>query len=281
MMANTDSKDEWPRSRGVVTGLAAYLALLFTWYWLSVSIQQEAAVSFTPPMPQPVVAEPAPDFSAISNIGQRKQAFFDYLLPLIHANNRHIQAQCEAVQDLYREWRRGLPLPPRAIEWLAALAKSYRLDGLPGRDEDWQTLLKRVDEVPASLVLAQAANESAWGTSRFARKANNYFGQWCFTPGCGLVPRRRESGASHEVARFDHAAASVSSYMRNLNSHPAFDRFRELRWQLRRQGSPLEGHRLAEGLVKYSQRGEDYVKELQTMIRYNRLDQYDQEPGDA
>lgn len=133
----------------------------------------------------------------------------------------------------------------------------------------WTRLLRRVDVIPVKLVLAQAANESAWGTSRFAREGNNLFGQWCFTKGCGMVPIRRAEGASHEVALFTTPAASVRAYMLNLNSGGAYEHFRKIRIGLKRMNKPQSAIVLAAGLEKYSERGRDYVRSIRDMIRGN------------
>jgi len=146
--------------------------------------------------------------------------------------------------------------------------KYYRLKqhdaGIP-----WHQLLKRVDTVPMKLVLSQAANESAWGTSRFARQANNLFGQWCFTKGCGIVPSRRNAGATHEVAAFTSPQLSVRSYMHNINTGRVYQDLRNIRAQQRAQGKTATALQLAEGLSKYSERGQAYVKEIKSMISYN------------
>jgi Bax protein len=131
-------------------------------------------------------------------------------------------------------------------------------------------ILDRVDEIPTALVLIQAANESAWGNSRFARQANNYFGQWRFTKGCGLVPLRRNAGAKHEVQYFTSAELSVRAYIHNLNTSPSYKMLRNLRHFLRRQGKPLDAEFLAIGLKDYSERGMDYVRIIQGMIRSNK-----------
>ena len=136
-------------------------------------------------------------------------------------------------------------------------------------------LIRRVDVIPTSLVLAQAANESAWGTSRFAREGNNIFGQWCFDEGCGLVPNRRGEDASHEVRAFASVEAAVRAYFRNLNTHPSYEDLRTLRASMRMQGLPLNSMVLARGLTRYSERGMDYVLELQDMIRINELRERD------
>ena len=109
-------------------------------------------------------------------------------------------------------------------------------------------MLKRVDITPLLLVLAQSANESNWGQSRFARQGNNMFGQWCFRKGCGLVPNRRESGKQHEVAAFETVNASVRSYLNNINSSRAYGRLRDLRQRARRRGERPTAEDLAAGL---------------------------------
>ena len=138
-----------------------------------------------------------------------------------------------------------------------------------------QQLLLRVDKVPASLALSQAAIESAWGTSRFAVKGNNLFGQWCYKKGCGLVPLRRNAGSNHEVAKFASVANSVNAYMRNINTHRAYADLRANRAQLRQAEQDVTGHLLAENLMFYSELREVYVHEVQAVIRINKLAQYD------
>lgn len=136
-------------------------------------------------------------------------------------------------------------------------------------------LLRRVDIVPPSLALAQAANESAWGTSRFAREGNNLFGQWCYTPGCGLVPMRRELGGRHEVKRFDWPYDSVASYVHNLNTHPAYRGFRQTRESLQDESQTLSGLALLDGLRSYSERGPEYLTAIRNIIVKNDLQSRD------
>ena len=137
-------------------------------------------------------------------------------------------------------------------------------------EAQFRQLLRRVDIIPADLVLVQAANESAWGISRFAQQGFNFYGLWCFRTGCGFVPRQRERGAAHEVAKFKSLAHATYTYMRNLNRHPAYKHLRDIRNQLRLHQKPITGMALSEGLIQYSERGEDYIEELQQMIRFNR-----------
>ncbi|WP_019895277.1 glucosaminidase domain-containing protein [Hydrogenovibrio halophilus] len=215
-----------------------------------------------------------PDFSSFDAGPPRKQAFFEYFAPLIHQANQSIQTKRERLKTLIDQ----NSLPEKDQAWLKTQAELFGLEVSgrfdPDRSENQKALLTRIDTIPTSLALAQAANESAWGTSRFARKAHNYFGQWCYQPGCGLVPEQRISGADHEVRAFDHPYESVKSYLHNLNSHSAYADLRRIRAQLRNANQPVTGVALAEGLLHYSERREAYVEELRSMIRYNELSRF-------
>jgi Bax protein len=119
-------------------------------------------------------------------------------------------------------------------------------------------------------VLIQAANETGWGNSRFAREGLNFFGQWCFRKGCGLVPQSRSDGLSHEVAVFKTVEDSVASYMRNLNSNAAYSLFRSIRADMRAENQEPSADKLVYGLVNYSERQEAYIDELLEMLRQNQ-----------
>ncbi|MGB0895578.1 MAG: glucosaminidase domain-containing protein, partial [Parashewanella sp.] len=153
---------------------------------------------------------------------------------------------------------------------LQKLAQKYQYKLIAIDDKLLNALLKRVDEIPVSLVLIQAANETGWGTSRFAREGLNFFGEWCFTSGCGLVPNSRTSGKTHEVEVFDSVADSVASYMLNLNSNSAYSLLRSIRFQLRQQGMQPTAEELVYGLVNYSERKDAYIDELLEMLRHNK-----------
>jgi Bax protein len=205
----------------------------------------------------------------------RKQAFFDFMTPLVHRANDAVLEKRHRLQSII------LKNDPSQNDqaWLKAQADLYGVEPFDfNQAADRTALLKRIDKVPTALALAQGANESAWGTSRFARQANNYFGQWCFTEGCGLVPKQRSKGAIHEVRAFKHPYDSVVSYIHNLNSHSTYAKLRSIRAKTRADNQPLTGLEMAEGLVNYSARKHEYVKELQSMIRYNKLTQYNQKP---
>jgi Bax protein len=167
------------------------------------------------------------------------------------------------------------PLNNADQNFIEELAGYYKVDIDQPNKAVFNKLLLRVDEVPASLALAQAAMESAWGTSRFAVQANNLFGQWCYQEGCGLVPLRRNPGSKHEVAKFESVSDAIRSYLRNINTHRAYSGLREHRSGLLNQGNRVSGHLLAGNLIEYSELREAYVHEIQAIIRINKLDQYD------
>ena len=208
-----------------------------------------------------------PDFAAIENVQARKTAFFEYLQPIAAKVNTSILEDRSRLLDIAESkdskswWDR---------RFLKRLAERYDVD-----PSDMQTLLRRVDVVPVSLLLAQAANESNWGRSRFATQGKALFGQWCFTPGCGMVPRGRPVGQTYEVRSFSTYRDSVKAYVHNLNTGDAYRELRLIREQKRKRLSGPKGAELAEGLIRYSTRGEEYVEEIQSMIRFNKLDRFD------
>jgi Bax protein len=221
----------------------------------------------------------APEFSEIRHAPDRKQAFYDFMVPMINAANEEVRKERRWVGQLAMRLLEGGVLIDEERADLTRIERRYRLrDQSDLSDaERLGELLKRVDTVPASLVVAQAAKESGWGTSRFATEANNYFGIWCFYEGCGVTPLRRKVGLSHEVATFPDVNQSVRYYVRTLNTHSAYEGFREMRAEGRLNNQPVSGERLANGLERYSERGFAYVEEIQSLIRYNNLARFNAE----
>jgi Bax protein len=211
------------------------------------------------------VAGGIPDLRNEKDVKTKKRKFFNALRPMVIAENKRISAQRNLLENLQQK----SDYSDAEQKQLNVLLESYRLEQGKDKSIPWQALMKRVDQVPLELVLSQAANESAWGTSRFARQANNLFGQWCFSKGCGLVPSRRNAGTTHEVASFKSAQASVRSYLRNLNTGRVYADLRTIRAEKRTQGQSATASELAGGLSKYSERGQEYVKEIRSMIKYN------------
>ncbi|ROO75597.1 Bax protein [Vibrio crassostreae] len=221
------------------------------------------------------VSSSTPNFAAIEDVNEKKDTFFSFLRPSINIENKRITKERAFLTKLSES---GLnKIDSEDASYAKRLGKLYSLP-VPseGLDLAWLTeMLNRVNVLPEALVLTQAANESAWGTSRFATKANNYFGHWCYTKGCGLVPLQRNEGSSHEVATFSSSQESVHRYFMNLNRNRAYADLRAIRAKLAAQGDDLltteTATELTNGLLKYSERGSDYVTDLQAMIRHNEL----------
>lgn len=201
-------------------------------------------------------------------VKQKKQIFFRLMAPLVLISNEKILAEREIVKSA--------SLSSNA---LLAIAKKYRvIKGSTSSltDEQRQQLLQQVDIMPPSLALAQAAEESGWGTSRFTEEGNAFFGQWDFS-GKGMTPKqqRKELG-NYGLARFDSPLGSVEGYMFNINITGAYKKLRVLRAKLRQENKAITGLELAGTLDKYSERGQAYIDGLRSMIRYNKLEDVDE-----
>lgn len=221
-------------------------------------------------------ASAVPDFADIGDVEVRKEAFFSFLQPHIDRVNGEILTLRTELERLQGRVRSGVGLTRQERAFISHYTREYEVEPeQPFGESHLETLLRRVDIIPSSLVLAQAANESAWGTSRFAVEGNNFFGQWCFSDGCGLVPTARPSDADHEVRMFSSPVASVRAYFHNLNTFTSYRELREIRARLRARGRPIDGISLSRGLQNYSERGQEYIEELQSMILFNNLQERD------
>ena len=222
------------------------------------------------PVPRLRLVKLPRDLPEMLDVSERKTVFLSLVLPLILEANAHISMERRRLRHAIERRAAGQKLPQEMKDWLAGVAKRYK--GSPDRLDE---LLLRVDTVPPSLVLAQAAAESGWGTSRFAIEGNAIFGQWTTTRGKGLVPLGRPEGETYKVRSFDRLIDSVNAYMRNLNTHRSYRGFRKLRAEMRDTGRPLDGAKLAGRLQRYSETGQEYVDLLRDIIRKNRLSPLD------
>lgn len=247
---------------------------------LLVAVVITVAPGQRPAPPVPLAVEPIsifPDFGAISNVDVKKQQFFDFLEDYVDSENERMLSLREDLLPLAEMSQNDIAFSEREAKWVLDVAETYNLDSENAPDSELlNELMLRVDVLPPSLVLAQAANESAWGTSRFALEGNNLFGQWCFEEGCGIVPRRRSSGATHEVKSFDSVARAVSAYFTNINTNQSYEYLRELRADMREEDQQIDSMVLSFGLGRYSQRGDHYVDEVQNIIMQNDLHERDE-----
>lgn len=216
------------------------------------------------------------DLAAMSPISAKKRLFFQAVLPIVLQVNEEITIDRWRLERLAARFTRAdTPSPADTIspadrEWLATMADLYGTGPF-----DVEELLNRMDVVPPSLALAQAAEESGWGTSRFARQGNALFGQYTYKSKSGILPARRDADRRHRVRSHDNLLAAVRAYVHNLNSHWAYDDFRRRRAQLRRDGGQISGYVLAGELRSYSERRGAYVEGIRRIIRQNRLGDFD------
>ena len=206
---------------------------------------------------------------------ERKGDFVKVMLPLVLAGNEKILADRQRIEKFARQVQGGGGLYAVNKAWLVQMAAEYGLAGFDPATGDWEELLRRVDAVPPSLALAQAALESGWGTSRFARQGNAVFGQWSWKPGSGLVPAGRAADAGHEVRRFGQLSESVGAYLHNLNTHAYYAKFRARRADAREAGKTATGVELVKYLGRYSTEGSKYIDEVRGIIEKNLLQEMD------
>jgi len=201
----------------------------------------------------------------IENTKQRKDFFIQIVLPLILKENNNIRLDRKRLFSIINK-SNNTKLEKK---WLD---KKYKQYGVPSKE---LSILKiRMDEIPVSLAIAQAAKETGWGTSRFAQEGNALFGQWTWS-GEGLKPKDADKSKGHKVMKFNVLQASVRAYQRNLNTHSSYKNLRKARAELRDKGLPLDSLLLVKFLNQYAETGEKYVDVLQKIIRQNNLKDFD------
>ncbi|MGA1561760.1 MAG: glucosaminidase domain-containing protein [Gammaproteobacteria bacterium] len=204
-------------------------------------------------------------------LGPKKQ-FIESLAAIVAEENQAVLRERKWLLKLSEQAQ----ISPSDEERLRKAAKLYRVEDPDNAPKLLiRDLLVRVDTVPISLAIAQAALESAWGRSRFAREGKNLFGIWCYEPGCGLVPKRRNKDATHEVTAYPDVSGSVRDYIHSLNSHSAYAMLRELRSTERKNGNPITASSLTPGLTKYSAIGTQYVDRIESIVFANDLERFD------
>ena len=209
------------------------------------------------------------DLADVRIAAQRKDMFVAMILPLVLRENEEIAANRARLLDISARISEDVKLPADDRLWLAAMAERY--DTEPTNVTE---LARRLDIIPPSLALAQAAEESGWGTSRFANEGNALFGQRTYGAD-GMPPASRAGEDSFRVRAYRDLGGAVRSYIHNLNTHAAYAQFRKERAKKRAADQSVTGHAMAETLTRYSERGTDYVKTLQSLMRANRLADFD------
>ena len=215
---------------------------------------------------KPVVLSLLPEeMKMIASSEKRKNLFIQIILPLILEENNRIKLERKKLFSILNKNRNS----NLEKKWLNKKFKQYGV-----LNKDLSTLKIRMDEIPTSLAIAQAAKETGWGTSRFALEGNALFGQWTWS-GEGLKPKDSVGNEGHKVMKFNVLQASVRAYQRNLNTHSTYKNFRKARAELRDLGKPLDSIILAKYLDKYAETGSKYVEVLQKIIKQNDLKDFD------
>ena len=205
------------------------------------------------------------EIKMIENTKRRKEFFIQIVLPLILKENNNIRLDRKMLFTIINK-NNNSKLEKKWLE------KKYKQYGIPSKD--LSTLKIRMDEIPVSLAIAQAAKETGWGTSRFAQEGNALFGQWTWS-GEGLKPKEAAGNEGHKVMKFNVLQASVRAYQRNLNTHSSYKNFRLARAQLRDTGKPLDSILLSQFLENYAETGNEYVEVLKKIIKQNNLKDFD------
>ena len=205
------------------------------------------------------------EIKKIENVKKRKDLFIQIILPLIIKENNYIRLDRKKLFSILNKSKNS----KKQKNWLESKFKQYGV-----KNKDVSTLKVRMDEVPISMVIAQAAKETGWGTSRFALEGNALFGQWTWS-GEGIKPAGADDNTTHKVMKFKVLQASVKAYQRNLNTHSSYKEFRSARAELRDNRKNLDSLVLTKHLDKYAETGKEYVKILQQIIRQNKLTDFD------
>ena len=205
------------------------------------------------------------EIKTIKNTKKRKEFFIQIILPLIIKENNNIKIDRITLFSIINKNNNSVA----EKKWLEKKYKQYGV-----KRGDFSTLKVRMDEIPVSLAIAQAAKETGWGTSRFAQEGNALFGQWTWS-GEGLKPKEAKKEDGHKVMKFNVLQASVRAYQRNLNTHSTYKDFRKARAELRDMGKSLDSIALSIHLNKYAETGSQYVEVLQKIILQNKLRDFD------
>ena len=222
----------------------------------------------------PIIGENwGPARSKEVTVDNKKRLFFRGLAPLVLRANELILIDRERLKAIKSSMDKQKSLDETDQSWIIKLARLYKVDPVEGKitTSVLDALWKKVDIVPVSLALAQAAEESGWVTSRFAAQGNAVYGQWTWGENAIKPEQQRKELGNYGIAAFETLQQSVCAYMLNLNTHNAYASLRGKRAELRKKNEKITGYILAGQLTKYSERGEEYVKGLRSLMEYNRL----------
>lgn len=211
------------------------------------------------------------EYYDISTTKESKKYFFEYFYNLIEKENIKILQEREFVKNYLNSNILNINYSSASFKKLLEIKRKYRIKSLFSKEK----YLRKIDIVPPSMALAQAAVESGWGRSRFIKEANNVFGHWTYNPKIGMMPLQRDEGARHFIRVFKTVQDSISAYMLNLNRNRAYKLFQDKRYEQREKGMIPQGMELSQTMLNYSGIGHNYLEILNDVINKNNLINYD------
>ncbi len=215
----------------------------------------------------------------MKDVRMKKELFLSSLLPPVLKVNEIIRQDRKKLKKMILNITLGMDISEIDYYWLTRKLSQYRVqvndiqDFVTRTGEIFEELLNKMNIIPPELALAQAAQESGWGTSRFAQQGNALYGQWTWGEGCGMVPQQRDEGKTHRMKCFKNIIEAVDSYMLNLNTHRAYKALRHERRAFR-DDQEINVFPLVETLVNYSEEGPEYVEKIKNIIRVNKLSDF-------
>ncbi len=213
-------------------------------------------------IPDTLIRSMPNDIHTIKDVKTRKSVFIRVMLPIILSEQKRIRNNRQTLKLALQSEPGNTTLGDK----LNGLFSEYNIN------ENWdfpkkrKSLLHRFDELPLTLILAQAAIESGWGTSRFTRLGNSLFGEWTYKTNEGIIPKGRDAGKTHRIKTFPSLRDSIASYIKNINRNKAYRELRQLRAEMREKHQALDAKKLASGLQRYSQKGQAYVDTILAIL---------------
>ncbi len=211
------------------------------------------------------------EYYDIKDVNEAKEYFLSHIYKLVQEENKLILQEQEFVKNYLSSNILNIDFNSPSFHKLLEIKRKYKIKSLYSYEE----YQKKIDIIPPSLALAQAAIESGWGKSRFIKEANNIFGHWTYDPKYGMIPKKRKLGSSHLVRVFQTLEESISAYMLNLNRNFAYKSFQEKRFEQRKSNQTPDGLTLSDTMLNYSGIAQEYLKILKDIILSNNLQNFD------
>lgn len=211
------------------------------------------------------------EYYDIKDVNEAKEYFLSHIYKLVQEENKLILQEQEFVKNYLSSNILNINFSSPSFHKLLEIKRKYKIKSLYSYEE----YQKKIDIIPPSLALAQAAIESGWGKSRFVKEANNIFGHWTYDPKFGMIPKQRKLGASHFIRVFQTLEDSISAYMLNLNRNFAYKSFQEKRFEQRKRNQTPDGLSLSDTMLNYSGIAQEYLKILKDIILSNELQNFD------